>query len=95
VFKEILVALKIWVGLLPLSIVEMYYQLSSTKVNAQSVIKWYRRSIIKLTILPSSDSRPLVYHSNHQARRAGLLAAGSINIHIYTTATADNGLFVR
>ena len=39
-----------------------------------------RRRSTKLTIPPSSDARPLVYHSNHQAlftaqfRRAGQLA---------------------
>ena len=39
-----------------------------------------RRRSTKMTILPSSDARPLVYHSNHQAlftaqfRRAGQLA---------------------
>jgi len=39
-----------------------------------------RRRSATLTIPPSSDARPLVYHSNHQAlstaqfRRAGLLA---------------------
>jgi len=39
-----------------------------------------RRRSTELTITPSSDGRPLVYHSNHQAlstaqfRRAGQLA---------------------
>jgi len=42
--------------------------------------KLNRRRSTKLTIPPSSDARPLVYHSNHQAlsrarfRRAGQLA---------------------
>ena len=61
------------------SIVEICYQLSSTKVDAQSVINW---TIVvgQLTVSPSSDSRPLAYHSDRQAlstarfRRAGLLA---------------------
>ena len=45
----------------------MCYQLSSAKVNTQSVEKLDRRRSAKLTIPPSSDARPLVYHSNQQA----------------------------
>jgi len=87
------------------SIVETCYQLSSTKVDAQSVINWtvvgqlswqYNTKIIQYKICkasccrgfrgaipPSSDSRPLVYHSDRQAlstvrfRRAGQLATAS------------------
>jgi len=50
-----------------ISIVEMCFQLSFTKMDAQSVDKLSRRRTAKLTIPPSSDSRPLVYHSDHQA----------------------------
>jgi len=47
-----------------------------------------RRRSAKLTIPPSSDARPLFYHSNHQAlstarqfRRAGQLATADTCIH--------------
>ena len=69
-----------------MSIVEMCYQLSSTKVYAQSVIDWtvVDRST-KLTIPANSDARPtaVVYHSNRHAlsttrfRLTGLLATDS------------------
>jgi len=65
------------------------YRLSSTRWTP-STDKLDRRRSIKLTISPSSGSRPLVYHSNHQAlsaarmRRAGLLAtADSLLVFLY------------
>ena len=39
-------------------------------VDAQSVINWTVIGQLNLTIPPSSDSQPLVYHSNHQAQSA-------------------------
>ena len=72
-----------------MSIVEMCYQLSLTKVYAQSVIDWtvVDRST-KLTIPANSDARPtaVVYRSNYINRHAlsttrfrltGLLATDS------------------
>jgi len=55
-----------------ISIVEMCYRLSSTKMDAQLVINW--------AVVAACDNRPLVYHSNRQAlstarfRRTGQMA---------------------
>jgi len=63
-----------------ISIVETCYQLSLRNVDAQSVINWTVVGQLSWQYLPSSDARPLVYHSNHQAlstaqfNRAGQLA---------------------
>jgi len=61
-----------------ISIVETCYQLSSRKVDAQSVInKLGRRWSTKSIIPPSSDARPtIVYRTDRQARfcRTGQLA---------------------
>ena len=67
------------------SIVEMYCQLCLTKVDAQRLID--RRQSAELTMPPSSDSRPLVYHSDRPAlstarfRRAGQLATAGASNH--------------
>jgi len=59
------------------SIDETCQRLSTTKVDAHSVINCLSTELI---VPPSSDARPLVYYSNHQAlstaqfRRAGQLA---------------------
>jgi len=42
-------------------IVEMCYQLSLTQVDAQSMINW---SVVGQLTMPTSDGRPLVYHSD-------------------------------
>ena len=63
-----------------ISIVEACYRLSSRKVDCSERDKLDCRRTTKLTIPPSSDARPLVYHSDRQApatalfRRAGPLA---------------------
>jgi len=63
-----------------ITIVETCYRLSSRKGGRSERDKLDRLRLAKLTTLSSSDARPLVYHSNHQAlstaqfRRAGQLA---------------------
>jgi len=51
-----------------ISIVERCYQLSSTKVDAETVINW--TIVVKLTIPPSSDGRSFVYYIDRQALSA-------------------------
>ena len=62
-----------------ISIVETCYRLNSRKVDAQKLD--CRRST-KLTIPPSSDARPLVYRSSHQALfTAKFRPAGQLEVY--------------